>query len=76
MADLSWNEFADEALLQGLMQSGLSEQMASINIVEIGRAIREGALFEDYHKNKSHALGHTRFSDFAKEFALVYQQHR
>ncbi|PSL42894.1 uncharacterized protein YbjT (DUF2867 family) [Chitinophaga niastensis] len=73
--NLAWVGFSDEELLQGLMQSGLTEQMASVYVVEIGIALRNGTLFDDYYKNKQHASGKISFADFAKEFAFVYQQH-
>ena len=71
--DLRWIGFPDEALMQALIQNGLSEQMATIYVVEIGIALRDNTLFEDYRKNKSIAFGKTNFTAFAKEFAFVYQ---
>lgn len=71
--DLSWIEFSDEALFHGLVQSGLSEQMASIYIIEIGVALRNGTLLEDYRKHQSEALGKTSFDEFSKEFAIVFK---
>ncbi|MHA4810817.1 NmrA family NAD(P)-binding protein [Flavitalea flava] len=71
--DLSWMEFSDDALLQGMLQNGLSEQMATIYIMEIGISLRNGTLFEDYRLHKSVTNGKTNFETFAREFAAVYK---
>lgn len=71
--DLRWISFPDDALMQALIQNGLSEQMATIYVVEIGIALRNNTLFEDYRKNKSVAFGKTNFTAFAKEFAFAYK---
>lgn len=70
--DLAWIGFSDEALLQGMLQNGLSEQMAKIYVIEIGVALREGTLFEDYRQHEQLAFGERSFADFAQEFAGVY----
>jgi uncharacterized protein YbjT (DUF2867 family) len=70
--DLAWMGFSDEALLQGMLQGGLSEQMATVYVVEIGVALREGTLFEDYRRHEQEAFGQRSFADFAQEFAFVY----
>jgi len=71
--DLAWVCFSDEELLQGMMQNGFTEQMASVYVVEIGIALRDGILFENYRRKKHMALGKISFTDFAKEFAAVYK---
>jgi hypothetical protein len=71
--ELPWITFSDEALLQGLLQSGFTEQMAKVYVVEIGIALRSGELFEHYRQNKSMSYGAISFADFSKEFAAVYQ---
>jgi uncharacterized protein YbjT (DUF2867 family) len=71
--NLSWVSFSDETMLRALMQNGFTEQMASVYIIEIGAAMRNGTLFEDYRKNGQPVLGRTNFPGFAKEFATVYQ---
>lgn len=70
--DLAWIGFSDDAMLQGMLQNGLSEQMAKIYVIEIGVALREGTLFEDYRQHQQRAFGERSFADFAKEFAFVY----
>lgn len=69
---LNWVEFSDEAMLQGMLQNGLSEQMATVYVIEIGVALREGTLFEDYRQHAHQAFGQRSLTDFAKEFAFVY----
>jgi uncharacterized protein YbjT (DUF2867 family) len=69
---LAWVQFPDEAMLQAMIQNGLSEQMATVYVLEIGKALREGVLFHDYRKNIHPVKGQTRLADFAREFAWVY----
>lgn len=71
--NVNWIEFSDDQLLTMLMQSGFSEQMAKVYMVEIGVALRDGSFMEDYKKNKSQLVGGTTLQDFSKEFAMAYQ---
>lgn len=61
---LSWVEFPDEKWLQKLIQAGMSKQMASTYIIEMGIALRKGKLLEDYQKHKYEALGKTSSKNF------------
>ncbi|HSZ71734.1 MAG TPA: NAD(P)H-binding protein [Cytophagaceae bacterium] len=70
-ADLPWIDFKDEDSLSGIIGAGLPEEIAK-NYVEMGQAIRNGKMFEDYHKHPV-ALSKTKLEDFAKEFAAVYK---
>lgn len=70
--DVNWIEFSDEQLLGTLVQSGFSEQMAKVYMVEIGVALRDGSFMGDYNKNKLQSVGKTTLQDFAKEFAMAY----
>jgi uncharacterized protein YbjT (DUF2867 family) len=72
-SDVNWIEFSDEQLLGALMQSGFSEQMAKVYMVEIGAALRDKNFMEDYNKNKPHSTGGTTLQDFSKEFAMAYK---
>jgi uncharacterized protein YbjT (DUF2867 family) len=69
--DLKWVTFSDEQLLQGVMQNGFSQHMAS-NFVEMGQSIRQGQLYERYVSDGADISGKTSLSDFAREFAAVY----
>lgn len=71
--DVNWVEFSDEQLLGALVQSGFSEQMAKVYMIEIGVALRDGSFMEDYNKNRSRSVGGTTLQDFSKEFAMVYK---
>jgi uncharacterized protein YbjT (DUF2867 family) len=71
--NLQWMGFSDEGMLQGMVQNGLSEEMARVYILEIGIALRNGILFDDYRKHQDTAFGKVRLADFAKEFAVVYK---
>lgn len=70
--DLPWVTISDEQLLGGMTGAGMGESIASL-YVEMGHAINKGILFEDFHKQPEF-VGKTKLSDFAKEFAAVYNQ--
>jgi uncharacterized protein YbjT (DUF2867 family) len=68
---LPWVEFSDEQSLQGMLQAGLSAEVAS-NYTEMGRAIRTGDMYQDYWAHHPQSLGPTKLQDFAPVFAAVY----
>lgn len=68
--ELPWVVFTDEQSYLGMVGAGLSEEVAR-NYVEMGTALRSGAMTEDYFKHKP-TLGKVKLADFAKEFAFVY----
>lgn len=70
---MNWVEYSDEQLQAALVQSGFSEQMAKVYMVEIGIALRDGSFMEDYNRNKTLSAGGTTLQDFSKEFAIAYQ---
>lgn len=70
--ELKWIGFSDDDMLQGMLQNGFTEQMARVYVIEIGVALREGTLFDDYRKHAATAFGERRLVDFAKEFAFAY----
>lgn len=67
---LPWVVFTDEQAYGGMIGAGLSEEVAK-NYVEMGHALRTGAMTEDYFKNRP-TLGKVKIADFAKVFAAVY----
>jgi uncharacterized protein YbjT (DUF2867 family) len=69
--ELPWVEFTDEQAYGGMTQHGIPEEMAK-NFVEMGTAIRSGAIWEDYDKHQPTTIGKIKLADFAKEFAEVY----
>jgi len=72
--DLTWIQFTDEQLLQGLMQNGFSKEAAQHYIVDMGIAIREGLLASHYAQHAKEVAGSRNFTTFAEDFARVYQQ--
>jgi len=67
---IPWIEFKDEDALNGMLQNGLSKEIAS-NYVTMGAALRQGKMQADYWKNKP-ALGKVKLEEFVKEFAIAY----
>jgi uncharacterized protein YbjT (DUF2867 family) len=67
---LVWMEFADDALMAGLLQNGFSHNAAENLIVNAGKAIRQG-LFDEFKKEPYRAFGTRKFESFAKEFAMA-----
>jgi hypothetical protein len=71
--DLKWVEFTDEQSVQGLQQQGFTPELAS-NFTEMGAAIRNGILWEDFDAVDGRITGKIKLEDFAKEFAVVFAQ--
>lgn len=71
MPQLPWVTFTDEQAYGGMMQAGLPENAAK-NFAEMGHAMHDGSMFEDYWKHHPGKLGKTKLEDFAKTFAAVY----
>jgi uncharacterized protein YbjT (DUF2867 family) len=68
---LPWVSFTDEQAYGGMLQAGLPENIAK-NYTEMGHAMQDGSMFEDYWKHHPGKLGKTKLEDFAKTFAVVY----
>ncbi|ARK11999.1 NAD(P)H-binding protein [Fibrella sp. ES10-3-2-2] len=67
-----WIVFSDEQNTQGMLQAGLSEEIAT-KYTEMGVAIRDGSMQADYMNNRP-TPGKVKLVDFAKnEFAPAYQ---
>ena len=74
--ELAWIGFPDNDLLHGLMQNGLTEQMAKVYVLEIGMALREDKLLDNYREHRHNAAGSIdSLHHFAKDFAAAYHQH-
>ncbi|WP_018345171.1 NAD(P)H-binding protein [Cytophaga aurantiaca] len=72
--ELPWIDFKDEDSFGGMVGAGLPEEIAK-NFVEMGKAVREGKMFEDYNAHRSSVqLSKTKLEDFAKEFAAAFNQ--
>lgn len=70
--DLKWIAITDEQLLNGMLSMGMNKQIAN-GFVEMQAAQGSGFLYEDYYNNTT-KLSKTKFSDFAKGFAKVFNQ--
>lgn len=68
--ELTWINFRNEDALAGMLQAGLSQQVAE-NYVEMGAAAASGEMASHYNANRT-TTGPTRLEDFAKEFAAAY----
>jgi len=68
---IPWITFTDEQALAGMEQAGLTPSLSSAYTL-MGKAIREGAMQNDYWENHPAKLGKIKLEDFAKQFALAY----
>ena len=70
---LKWGTISDKQMLSGLKQFKVPSDVAA-DITEMNANMRNGGiLFNDYYNNKP-VLGNIKMKDFAKEFAVVYNQ--
>ncbi|HVX27012.1 MAG TPA: NAD(P)H-binding protein [Parafilimonas sp.] len=68
--DLKWLVISDEEFIDNLVRAGFSKQAAEgFAGMNAGRV--SGVLYEDYFRNKP-TLGKIKLTDFAHEFAKVY----
>jgi len=71
--DLKWNIISDEEALNDLTQAGMNPKIAA-GLIEMYGALHSGLLAEDYYKNKPAVMGKVKLTEFAKEFAVVFNQ--
>jgi nucleoside-diphosphate-sugar epimerase len=69
---LKWVQFSDEEMLQSLLQQGMTEQMATTFIIDVGIALQNGTLVESYFNERTQLTGKIKFDEFAKTFAIAY----
>ncbi|UOB17128.1 NmrA family NAD(P)-binding protein [Abyssalbus ytuae] len=67
---LKWQVVTSEQLLKGMESAGMNLQTAK-GFVEMNEARVNGILYKDYYQNKP-VLGKVKLTDFAKEFARIY----
>lgn len=70
--DLKWITCTDEQLYSALQANGMPALHAT-RLVELGAAIHDGRLLQDYYLNKP-AMGNVKTADFAKDFAAAFNQ--
>lgn len=68
---LPWVNFTDEQTEAGMLQAGLSAEVAK-NYAEMGAAMRNGDMTAEYNQVPKPVFGKTKLSDFAKTFAIIY----
>ena len=68
--DLKWVIIPDEQLLNGMIGAGMNPKIAA-GLVEMNAAGQTGKLYEDYDRHRP-ILGRVKLTDFAKDFAAVY----
>ncbi|MGF7215021.1 uncharacterized protein YbjT (DUF2867 family) [Spirosoma lacussanchae] len=67
-----WIVFSDEQSKQGMLQAGMSEEVAT-QYTYLGEAMRNGKLQEDFYAKKPAEYGTVKLEDFAKnEFAPAF----
>lgn len=72
--DLQWTRFSDEQWAGGLKQAGFPDYLIE-KLVEVGQQTQSGILTEHYFSLLNPPeFGKTKISDFAKEFAEVFNQ--
>lgn len=70
---LKWVLISDKQMTDAFTKLGVSETNAKA-FTEMNAAMHNGSLFKDYFKNRPAVLGATKINDFAKEFAIKYNQ--
>jgi uncharacterized protein YbjT (DUF2867 family) len=70
--DLKWIVIPNEQMQSGLIAAGMKPDIAA-GMVEMYAAHHRGILSEDYYRNRP-ALGNVKLTDFAQEFAAVYNK--
>lgn len=70
---LKWILISDEENLNSLEAIGMNKQIAA-GLVEMYASLHSGLLSENYYRNKPAVMGKVKLVDFAKEFAIVFNQ--
>jgi NAD(P)H dehydrogenase (quinone) len=69
---LKWVLISDKQMLQGLKMAKMPQELAE-TMVEMQSVMHSGAPLKNFYKNKP-KMGKVKLTDFAKEFATVYNQ--
>jgi uncharacterized protein YbjT (DUF2867 family) len=70
--DLAWKVVPREEMLSGMLASGMNEWIAN-GFMAMQAAQASGSLYQDFYCHKP-VYGKTKFKDFAREFAQIYNQ--
>lgn len=71
--ELNWITVSDDEVLNNLVAIGMNPRIAA-GLVEMYASLHTGLLAEDYYQNRPAVMGKVKLTDFAKEFAGVYNQ--
>lgn len=71
--DLKWTSITDGETLNGLINVGIQPKIAA-GLVEMYAGLNNGVLAEDFIRNKPAVFGKTKLADYAKDFAVIYNQ--
>ncbi|WP_370899505.1 NAD(P)H-binding protein [Chryseobacterium gossypii] len=69
--ELPWAEFSDEESLSGMLQAGLSKEIAEL-YTEMGKGLRTGIVQKDFMEHRATVDGKIKLEDFAEEFAAKF----
>ena len=69
--DLKWILISSDEMQSGLEAAGMQPRIAA-GLVEMYASLHNGALGEDYYRNKPAVMGKVKLTDFAKEFAAAF----
>jgi uncharacterized protein YbjT (DUF2867 family) len=69
--DLKWITITNEQMQSGLEAAGMHTSITA-RLVNMQASMHSGELFHDYYLNKPAVLGNVKMTDFAKEFAAVF----
>jgi uncharacterized protein YbjT (DUF2867 family) len=69
---LKWVAIPDEQMVNGMIAAGMNPNIAK-GMVEMNASRANGILYEDYNRKKP-TPGKVKLTDFAKEFAAVFNQ--
>lgn len=68
---LSWVSFTDQQNLDGMLQAGVPEEISEL-YTEMGKALRNGIIQNDFILTGSLVTGSVKAENFAKEFATQF----
>jgi len=69
---LKWALMSDKQMQSGLQMFGIPKDRAE-GIVEMNAGIHSGLVDADYYLNKPKVMGKVKMKDFAKDFAVAFQ---
>jgi len=71
--DLKWIIITNEQMQSGLEAAGMNPKIAA-GLAEMYACAHNGALSEDYFRNRPVVMGKVKLVEFAKEFATAFKQ--